>query len=324
VRDRLAGTTVRVSVDANGNEGDLASYEPVISADGLHVAFWSSATNFVPGDTNGVADVFVRGPLGIERLSVGSNGTEGNDASFAPSISADGSVVAFDSHASNLVPGDTNATGDLFVRNRQSGTIERLSLDSAGAQGNAPSVSTSISADGNQIAFHSYASNLVAGDTNGVPDVFVRDLFLAPTVYCTAGTTSHGCVPSISGTGTPSASAGSGFTIAASSVEGQKQAILFYGIDNSGFAPLPWGTTSSFLCVKPPTQRTFAQNSGGTFNQCDGTLSLDWNAYIAANPSALGNPFAAVQHVFAQGWFRDPPSPKTTMLTDALKFEVAP
>jgi hypothetical protein len=132
-------------------------------------------------------------------------------------------------------------------------------------------------------------------------------------------------VPSISGSGTPSATAGSGFTIAASSVEGQKQGVLFYGVDNSGFTPPPWSLgSSSFLCVKAPVQRTLVQSSGGTSNACDGTLSLDWNAYIAANPSALGSPFAAGQHVFAQGWFRDPPSPKTTMLTNALMFQVGP
>jgi hypothetical protein len=295
----------------------------VISADGLHVAFWSSATNLVPGDANGFADVFVRGPLGIERLSVDSGGTEGNASSHKPTISADGSRVAFQSDASNLVGGDTNGFGDVFVRHRPSGTTMRISLASGGMEGNGTSLRPSISADGDEIAFHSLASNLVAGDSNGFADVFVREPFLAPTVYCTAGTTSHGCVPAISGAGTPSASAGSGFTVAASPVEGQQQCLLFYGIDNSGFTAIPWGTSTSFLCVKSPTQRTSTQSTGGTFHQCDGTLSLDWNAYVAANPSSLGNPFAAGQHVFAQGWFRDPPNPKA-MLTDALMFEVGP
>src|SRR5262249_39700881 len=123
------------------------------------------------------------------------------------------------------------------------------------------------------------------------------------TAYCTAGTTTHGCVPSISGTGTPSASAANGFTIAVANVEGQKQGALFYGINNSGFAPLPWGSSSSFLCVKQPNQRMGVQSSGGTVNACDGALSIDWNAFRATDPGALGNPFAAGQMVFAQGWF---------------------
>jgi hypothetical protein len=145
-----------------------------------------------------------------------------------------------------------------------------------------------------------------------------------PSVYCTAGTTTHGCAPAISFSGAPSASSGSGFTITVSGVEGLAAGIVFYGIDNTGYAPAPWGASSSFLCVKHPTQRTGAQNSGGTFTVCDGVLALDWNAYVATHPSALGSPFAIGQHVFAQGWFRDPPSPKSTMLSDALEFVVAP
>ena len=154
---------------------------------------------------------------------------------------------------------------------------------------------------------------------------FIVEFDLGVTVYCTAGTTSSGCVPSISATGVASASSSSGFTISAVFVEGLKQGILFYGIDNTGFSPAPWTATStSYLCVKHPTQRTGAQNSGGSFGQCDGVLDLDWNAYNAAHPGALGAPFSAGQHVFAQGWFRDPLSPKTTMLTDAIEFILAP
>jgi hypothetical protein len=146
----------------------------------------------------------------------------------------------------------------------------------------------------------------------------------SPQAYCTAGTTTNGCVASIAGTGTPSASSGAGFTISASDVEGAKQGLFFYGLDNSGFTPSPWGASSSFLCVKAPTQRTAAQSTGGTDGLCDGALFLDWNAFVAAHPTALGNPFAAGQHVFAQAWFRDPPSPKTTNLSDALEFVVGP
>jgi hypothetical protein len=142
--------------------------------------------------------------------------------------------------------------------------------------------------------------------------------------YCTAGTTTHGCLPAISATGAASASAPSGFTISVANVEGQKQGILFYGIDNSGFAPAPWGTSSSFLCVKAPVQRAQILTSGGTLLQCDGALGLDWNAFRFANPGALGSPFAAGDHVFAQAWFRDPPSPKSTMLSDAVEFNLAP
>jgi hypothetical protein len=155
----------------------------------------------------------------------------------------------------------------------------------------------------------------------GGPDVMLRiDLdgsCGATTTYCTAGTTTNGCAPSISSSGAPSASAGSGFTIAVAGVEGQRSGIVFYGI--SGATAAPWATGStSFLCVKPPTQRTAAQSSGGTNNACDGSLTLD------THPGALGNPFAGGETVWTQGWFRDPPAPKTTNLSDALEFVVCP
>ncbi len=140
--------------------------------------------------------------------------------------------------------------------------------------------------------------------------------------YCTAGTTSNGCVPVIAGTGLASASQTSGFTISVSQVEGQQSGLLFYGVN--GPVAVAWGTSSSFFCVKAPTWRTPVQNSGGTLGACDGTFSIDWLAYIAATPGALGTPFAGGDTVNAQAWFRDPPSPKTTMLSDGLQYTLVP
>jgi Tol biopolymer transport system component len=326
VRDLASAQATRVSVDSAGREGNRDSTRGVLSGDGRFVEFVSLATNLVAGDTNGYDDVFVhdRQTGATTRVNVSSSGVQGDSWSSSSSISADGRYAAFHSRAARLVPGDTNGTWDAFVHDRLLGETLCISVSSSGAQGDDESASPSISADGRRIAFVSYASNLVAGDTNSVGDVFLRDGEFGPSVFCTAGTTTNGCVASISGTGTPSASSGAGFTIAVASVEGQKQGILFYGVDNSGFAPLPWGTSSSFLCVKQPTQRTPPQNSGGALNACNGAFALDWNAFIAANPSALGQPFTAGQHVFAQAWFRDPPSPKTTHLSNALEFVVQP
>jgi hypothetical protein len=126
----------------------------------------------------------------------------------------------------------------------------------------------------------------------------------------------------LSSTGVADANAGSGFVVTASGVEGQKQGLFFYGL--SGPHALAWGPSSSFLCVKPPTQRTPAQVSGGTLAACDGALALDWNAYVASNPGSLGSPFAGGETVWIQAWFRDPPSPKTTHLSDGLRFSVCP
>ena len=159
------------------------------------------------------------------------------------------------------------------------------------------------------------------GDFN-VDTLAFNDANQPPIAYCTAGTTTNGCVPAISGAGTPSVSAASGFTITVNNVEGQKQGILFYGLAATSS---PWATGStSYKCVSSPTQRMGVQNSGGTTDLCDGVLTLDWNAYRAANPGALGNPFSAGQHVFAQGWFRDPPAPKTTNLSNALEYVLQP
>ena len=116
----LAGTTERVSVDNAGNQGNAGSSGVGISGDGRFVVFTSSATNLVPGDTNSVADVFVRDRQTgtTERESVDSAGNQGNAASSGDGISADGSFVVFTSSATNLVPGDTNSVADVFVRVR--------------------------------------------------------------------------------------------------------------------------------------------------------------------------------------------------------------
>jgi Tol biopolymer transport system component len=148
-----------------------------MSSDGRYVAFYSEANNLVTGDTNGGRDVFVRDrdTSTTERVSVGSAGAQGNDWSDGAPISADGRYVAFRSAASNLVPGDTNIAIDVFLRDRTMGATERVSMDSADAQGNGTSWTVSITADGRYVAFQSEATTLVPGDTNGVDDVFVRD-----------------------------------------------------------------------------------------------------------------------------------------------------
>jgi|GEM_PF-1585857 len=173
----------RVSVASGGTQGNGDSGCPSISADGRYVAFQSYASNLVPGDTNGTWDVFVHDRLTGQttRVSVASDGTQGNGDSECPSISADGRYVAFASLASNLVPGDTNGTWDVFVHDRLTGQTTRVSVASGGAQGNSGSWCPSISADGRYVAFQSYASNLVPGDTNGVLDVFVHDRLTGQT-----------------------------------------------------------------------------------------------------------------------------------------------
>lgn len=237
VRDRVLGTTTRVSLDSGGAEANGASSAPDLSADGRFIVFMSVATNLVPGDTNGVPDVFVRDlQTGLTtRANVSSLGEEANEWSSDPQISGDGRFVAFQSYASNLFPSDTNGAIDVFVHDRQTGLTTLDSRNSLGALandncehpsishdgryvafasaagnlgsqppplrsqiyvrdrqldqttlasasdntlavfGNANSARAQISGDGRWVAFRSFASNLVGGDTNGTYDVFVRD-----------------------------------------------------------------------------------------------------------------------------------------------------
>src|SRR5262249_13443691 len=167
----------RVSVASDGTQANDRSGFPALSADGRVVAFESLATNLVPRDTNRDWDVFVhdRQTGMTERVSVASDGAQANGPSTWVSLSADGRVVAFRSRASNLVPGDTNGTYDIFVHDRQTGMTERVSVASDGAQANGPSSFLALSADGRVVAFESRANNLVPGDTNGPADVFVHD-----------------------------------------------------------------------------------------------------------------------------------------------------
>ncbi|MEG4218273.1 calcium-binding protein, partial [Microcoleus sp. Pol14C6] len=128
-------------------------------------------------------DIFVRdlSTNTTTRVSVDSAGNQANGYFFSPSISADGRFVAFSSDASNIVPGDTNNTGDIFVRDLLTNTTTRVSVDSAGNPGNINSFSPSISGDGRFVAFLSDASNIVPGDTNNQTDIFVRDLLTNTT-----------------------------------------------------------------------------------------------------------------------------------------------
>jgi archaellum component FlaF (FlaF/FlaG flagellin family) len=188
VRDRVSGMTTRASLASSGAQGNGYSAYSAISADGRYVAFYSEATNLVPGDTNGFGDVFVHDMVTgtTTRVSVSSNGAQGNGGSAFPAISADGRYVAFWSHASNLVLGDTNGANDVFVHDMVNGSTTRVSVDSHGVQDNgetnADPFEPSLSFDGRYVAFTSFATNLVPGDTNADYDVFLHDMLSGSTV----------------------------------------------------------------------------------------------------------------------------------------------
>lgn len=185
------GTAI-ASISTGGRRGDAASvtgyYDRSISSDGRFIAFHSLASTLAEGDENETYDIFVHDRLlGVTRLvSRNSEGELGNGQSLFPSISDDGRYVAFQSDASNLVPDDSNGVSDIFLRDVQEGTIQRVSVSILGVEGNRPSHNAAISGDGSSVAFVSEASNLVPTDLNAAKDVFLHRVGLSFTQLVSA------------------------------------------------------------------------------------------------------------------------------------------
>jgi len=208
VHDIQTNTTTGISVDSTGNQGNIGSFNPSISADGSFVAFDSLADNLVAADTNSTRDIFVHEiPTNTTtRVSVNSSQNQGNFGSISAVISADGRFIAFESNASNLVAADTNGTSDIFVHDRLSNITSMASINSTGDRANRSSFKPSISADGRLVAFDSLADNLAAADTNGTNDIFVRDRDTATTTRISVNSQGQGADitsfnPAISATG---------------------------------------------------------------------------------------------------------------------------
>ncbi|MGD9880667.1 MAG: DUF4214 domain-containing protein [Reyranella sp.] len=196
VEDLTTRTVARLSNDATGAASNGKSLGPVFSPDGTKVAFVSNATNLVQGDTNGMADFF------IADLSTGEVQRVATGAAYEPDFdtprlvfSPDGSKILFRSLASDLVPGDTNNHNDIFLKDLATGVVTRVSIGEGGAQAISDSSDAVFSPDGTRIAFSSAASNLVAGDTNGAIDVFVKDLATG-TIECIGSALHNGSTTS--------------------------------------------------------------------------------------------------------------------------------
>lgn len=184
LRDIQNNTTTRMSVGVSALEADGCSDSPSVSEDGSLVGFRSAATNLVgSSDTNGKIDFFVRDVAGGTNalVSVSTAGVQGNDDSLDGKISASGDFFAFSSKATNLVSGDANLCSDVFVRDIVNSTTEVISKSSGGTIGNRSSEEVDISSDGRYVVFSSRAANLVTGDSNGYPDIFLRDRNLSTT-----------------------------------------------------------------------------------------------------------------------------------------------
>jgi Tol biopolymer transport system component len=181
LHDSRSGRTQRLSVTTAGvqaNGPSFAGVQPSISLNGRYVVFYTDATNLVAGDTNASFDVMIRDlkTRTTRRVSVSSTGAQGDNASFLPSISADGRYVAFELSAANLTTPDSPGSDDVFIRDRRTGLTRRLDRTTGGGLDlfNQQDEHADISSDGRYVALASLATHLVAGDTNGLEDVFVR------------------------------------------------------------------------------------------------------------------------------------------------------
>lgn len=208
VFDRQNNSTRRVSIDSNGNEGNGLSETPDLSGDGNLIVFASTASNLVSNDSNGKKDIFIhnRQTATTSLLSISSSGSQANNSSSSPAISADGRFVVFVSTATNLVANDSNGSSDIFLLDRDSGLIKLISRDSTGMLAEGDSFNPAISADGQYIVYESLAQNLIPGDNNASSDIFVYDRITAETAL--ASVKSNGTIgnngsfkPAISGDG---------------------------------------------------------------------------------------------------------------------------
>ncbi|RMH03738.1 MAG: hypothetical protein D6702_05130, partial [Planctomycetota bacterium] len=321
VRDLATGALERVSVSTAGVEGNATSDRPSISGDGSRVAFWSDADNFVVGDLPLTRDVFVHDRTTGETIlvSVSLTGLPGNGPSSRPAISADGRFVAFKSFASDLVPNDTNLAGDVFVRDLLLGTTERVSVSSAGVEGNGLSSVPSISADGRFVAFRSIASNLVPNDWNNTEDVFLHDRTTGTTTLVSlndanelgAGLSTR---PSISADGSMIAYQSLAPNLVANDTNLVEDVFVHQG---SGGIPLP---SRDVVVLTGPTLLSTGTQGTWTWSQAPAGRPW-WMAYsfsltgsvVAGHPFDLGQPATVlaqgVNDIFGAGSFTSPVLP---------------
>jgi Tol biopolymer transport system component len=315
VHDRETGVTEIVSVTSSGLKKNQGSLFPTISGDGRYVTFESQG-QFVPDDDDDYFDVFVHDrQTGITEHA--SAGFPDGDSYRGAAISGDGRYVAFHGR----LPWDP--TGNALVRDRHTGAVAVVSVDSLGNPTNGSAHDAGISDDGRYVTFISSATNLVPGATNGFKGVFVRDRAGALN-YCTPGTSGDDCAVSLLPSGSASSSADSGFVVTAPFAAGQKDGLFIFA--QNGKQASPWGNGTSSMCIIPPVKRGGLQAGNGTIGFCDGLVSQDLNALWCPScpkPNLAPVPGQALQ---VQFWYRDPTnsSNQPSSLSDAIEVPVSP
>jgi Tol biopolymer transport system component len=315
VRDRLLGETVAVTALPSGHLADGSSLFPSISSDGRYVAFDSTAERLVAGKPFCCQDVlrWDRVSGAIEPVCLTFWGFASAFRSYGAQLSADARYVAFVADDGALT-GQPGPGPTVIWKDMQTGATINVNEDPLGGPSNNSAYGQAISADGRVTAFVTKATNLLPG-SGGAYQVYVRACDVAsPTVYCKPSNVSGGCAAHMGFQGTPSATSGSTFVLSAQGLDAQQPSILYYGVG------APWGKPlfKGRLCLRPPVVRAYSVSSGGTMG-CDGTLSMDFNAWIASG----GDPrLTPGEPVYAQVWHRN--SAGDGQLSDAVAFLVGP
>lgn len=331
LRDVQNGTSELVSVTLNGSADTTQENSGAVSANGRWVAFASNSAAIVAGDTNGVADVFVRDRQAVSttRVSIGPGGAQANGASGRVVWMSPNAVsFVFTSAASNLVPGDTNGATDVFAVELCQPHFADLDGDGYGAgagQVLCPPIPPGWSTvagdcDDSDPARHPGATELCNGIDDDCDSVIDEGLAGAP--YCTSSTTPAGCTPLISATGCPSVAQASGFVVRIDGSNGNRSGLILYGASQTSLS-FAFGNPS-ILCIAAPRQRMTAQPTGGTAGQCNGALATDLFAWTSAHPGALHTPLVAGQVLHFQGWIREPAFPKGSVLTGGWSVTLNP
>ena len=319
LRDLVPSTTRRAAGSLDPSSG---ASSPFISADGEYVAFVSSSPEYIPGDTNGFADVFVWELISdkFSIISRGPSGLEANSASFTPRLSRFGRYVVFTSNATNLTAADTNGVTDVFWVDRNTNTRERVNVATNGSEANGTTGGfPSVSQNGNLVTYQSSSTNLVPGDTVVAPEAMLTWRSSSPTFFCVGKLNTLACLPFIGASGSPSASLTQPFNLTATKIRNNKNGLFFYGLNGPAALPFQGGT----LCVSPPLKRTTIMNSQGAVgvDDCSGTYSFDFNAWMQGSNDLN---LEVGHEVNGQFWSRDPGSSFGVSLTNGVRFAICP
>ena len=317
VRDRTSATNFLCSKSTGGGSGNYASYDPVISSNGVVVLFYSYATNLVTGDTNDFQKIFAFNLTNqtVQLVTINTNGASGNDYSYNARISADGRYVAFESYASDLVANDINGTaGDIFIRDLVTGTTTLASVNCAGTgSGNSDSYVPAISADGRYVTFISVASDLAPGDfSGGYEQVFRHDRQTGTTVLVSQNNTtsnpggSYSYYPEISANGGIVAFVSEAMDLTTNSYPVVPNA-MFWDVNA---APAPSGNVNLFL-AKTASAGALVEFTPLTYTLAItnlGTLASASRAAAIASPALARSP--ASRHRGRSARRRRPPWPR--------------